>query len=133
LHERGSREALGVVRIVVFSMWLFWLHALPFERLALVREATFTPMGPWMLLPVDAITVESLVALRWGLTALLLLTIVGVRPFQPIAITAALGILLFDSLMKSVQGTLNHAQFGILYVAMILSLFPAGDGLSIIG
>ncbi|HWV58104.1 MAG TPA: DCC1-like thiol-disulfide oxidoreductase family protein [Longimicrobiales bacterium] len=137
LAGRGSAEALGVTRIVVFGAWLVWVLFVPIERLAAVPTILFQPTGPLQLLPaplLDAfMTSGVLLALRGIVAALLVAAVLGVRPFAPIGIAAMAGVLVFDSVMKSFQGHVNHAQLCILFAGFLIALSPAADGLSIMG
>ncbi len=137
LHAKTSPEALGFARIVVYGLWIAVLLLNPVERLGDLPPDWLDAVGVLRFLP-DAVQFfvlqsEFLAVLRWGLVVLCILLLLGVRPFLPLALLAAAGLLLFDGIIKGFGGFINHAQMGLLYAAWLLPFFPAADGFSVLG
>lgn len=137
IDRPGAPEALGTARIAVFGAWLVWVLTLPVERLASVPRELMSPVGLLHLVPEPwlgtVLSTTSLVVLRAALGILLFAVVLGVRPYRPLALAACVALFAYDSLIKSYQAYSNHAQFGILFAAFILALFPAADAMSING
>lgn len=126
LHERADAGTLTVVRVVVFSVWLLLVVSTPLHNLAVLPQTMFEPGGVLTLLPDTFwdtfIAPIPLTLFRIILAATLALVIAGVRPLRPLAILAAVGLLLFDGTLKAYGGYFNHSRFGLLYIATLLSL-----------
>ena len=137
LAGNGGPEALGVVRVVVFGAWLVWLLVLPIERLAGVPLDLYQPAGLMHLVPstwLDTLlSAHALSIFRWMLAALLIAAVLGARPFPPIGVSCVLGVVAFDSLMKSYQSYTNHAQLALLLSGFLIATAPAADGFSVMG
>ena len=58
---------------------------------------------------------------------------VGIGPYGLMGPLAFAAVFLFDGIQKGQGGFINHAQFGILYGALLLALSPAGDALTPFG
>lgn len=129
-HDAGARE-LGVLRVAVFGVWLVLIWQLPVSNLALLPRELIDPPGLAGLLPLEAVF-SSATAMGWLKAATLVgcaACIAGARPFRPIALATWILIWLVDASMKSIGGFVNHAQLGPLYVAFIVALSPAAEGL----
>lgn len=137
LHRNGSPTALGLARITVFSIWLFSIAVTPVMLYSVLPESLFTPVGVFRFLPPElfhfALNESFLMGLKAALMALCGLLVLGVRPFTPLAVGTCALLLFYDFLMKGFNGYVNHAQLGILYGALVLAVFPAADGLSVMG
>jgi hypothetical protein len=96
-----------------------------------------TPVGPLRFVPVEVVALALnpvvLIGLKTVLLVCLGLLVLGVRPFSLVAVPTAVLLLLYDGLMKSFNGDINHAQMAVLYAALVLSVFPSADGLSVFG
>lgn len=126
LHERAGWGAIAVARAVVFGVWFVLVATTPLHLLAAFPDAMFEPVGLLALFPTGFwdvfITPGVLTVFRVGLAAHLLLVASGIRRSRPLTIVAALGILLFDGVLKSHGGFINHGRFALLYTAILLSL-----------
>lgn len=137
LHQNGSAEALGVVRIGVYctlliEIWsspIYWLADLPGEWFGAWGLAAYVPREFYLYL----LNSPALWALQCGLLVLSLLLILGIRPFMPMALMTAGLFFLFDALTKGFQGFSNHGRVALLLVTGILAFFPASDAISIMG
>lgn len=137
LHAKSSPEALGFARIVVYALCLAVVALNPIEAVGDFPSGWFEPAGLFRFLPGDLQALllqgEVLHGLRWATMGLCVLLILGVRPFLPLALACAVGMLLFDGVIKGFGGFINHAQMGLLYAAWVLPFFPAADGFSVFG
>lgn len=126
LHERADMGAAAVARAVVFGVWLILVATTPMHLLAVFPEAAFRPVGVLSLLPSafwdGVLTPAALTTFRLTLAALLLLVVLGRGGGRPLAIAAAVGVLLFDGVLKSHGGYINHSRFALLYAAIVLGL-----------
>lgn len=134
LHEKASPEALGVLRIVVYAIWVVTLLVYPYERYAAFPFEWFHPHGPARFVP-DAfwglvLRWEVLFGLRLFLISLGLLLIAGIRPFGPLAFLFAVLVLILDIVSRALNGDVVHSELVPLYAAFALAFFPAADGLS---
>ncbi len=137
IYAKAAPEALGVLRILVYGIWLFHFLMSSPRTAASLPAGLFQCSGILCLIPEGVwdiiLTVEGLTALKWFGIAAIAAAALGVRPFPLVAAPAFLAILLYDGTAKGFGGFVNHAQFGPLYAALLLVLFPAADGLSIMG
>jgi len=138
LHQKGSARALGLGRITVYGIWLVSVATAPVTLYGELPEELFRPVvGIFRLFPPELL--HALLdagfasVLKTALMVLCGLLVLGVRPFTPLALTTGVLLLVYDSLDKSFAGYVNHAQIGILQAALVLTLFPAADGLSVMG
>src|SRR5262245_21300639 len=116
-------------------MWFVVVARSPLERLARLPRELSEPLGLFRVIPASVyahlLSTAGLTALKWTLLVLLAAVVLGLRPHRLFAIPAALLLALYDSILKSYSGGVNHAQFCPLYFAVILALFPAADALSL--
>lgn len=134
LHEDAGPEALALFRIAVFGVWsVVVLASPPLALAANVPRELFSPPGVLGLLPDAAWEALFSPAPLWALTGVILvLTLAaaaGLGPFGLIGPLAFGGILLFDGIQKGFGGYINHAQFGLLYAALLVAVSPAADAL----
>lgn len=138
LHSDAGARALAVLRIVVFGLWASLVaNAPPLALAAEVPRELFTPPGVLALLPDgfwDAFFQPVLLTtFSGGLLVLTLAAAAGVGPWRLIGPAAFAGILLFDGTQKGFGGFINHAQFGLIYGALLVALSPAADALRLGG
>ena len=135
LHRHAGAEAVAILRWVVFGLWFVTiLGAPPVALTADLPPGFFSPPGVLAALPDGLwdvlLTRPALTGLTVGVLALTLAAAVGVGPYGIVAPLAFAGVFLFDGIQKGQGGFINHAQFGILYGALLLALSPAGDALT---
>lgn len=134
LNERGSSQLLGVVRILVFSLWFFNvltvhlqdLAALPHEQLSRHGVLRLIPDAVWELLWSPAVLpgfqIVLLVLLAW--------LILGLRGYAVLAVLTVVLLTLFDGMAKSL-GHINHSKMVMLLASYLVAAFPAADALSL--
>jgi hypothetical protein len=131
LHERVSPTTLGVVRAAVFLAWLVVVVPDPLSFLGRLPETMFEPVGPLKLVPRELwpalLEPAALDAFKVVLTALLVLSAVGVRPYRPIAFAAAALLTIHQGLVRGFTFT-NHEELALLVCTYVLVVFPAADG-----
>ncbi len=141
LHSEADHQVLGMVRCTVYGIWLVLILNTPIDVYAYLPVESFSTWGVYQLFfmslsdpVVDLIfTSEFLTGLKWLLLFCCVLCMVGIRPWIPVAVFTLMLILLFDSIVRGYYGFTNHAQIAVLLCTIILTLFPASDGLSILG
>lgn len=139
MFERETHPvSLGVLRFFVFGLWFLKVLFTPMGRYAALPFELFEPWGVFRLLPMGFYTTlmepGALLVFKVLLLLLLGLAAIGARPFMLVAIPASILVLFFDAIMKGFNGFINHAQFGLLYAALLLSIFPAcADRFSVFG
>lgn len=134
VHEKAGPEALGVLRIAVFGIWVFQVVRTPLGRAANLPVELFDAPGLLSLLPQGfwdrLFQPTPLLALEVGLTLIFLLAALGARPFPLIGVASIAGMLLFDGIAKGWGAYVNHAQMGVLYAGILIAVSPAADALT---
>ncbi len=137
LHGNATPEVLGFCRVVVFSVWLVLLLNSPLPQLAGFPAEWLSRWGFLGLVPRSLLVLLLDPVALWGIyitmCALCVLAIFGARPYTPLALALVGCLTLYEALTKGFGGYPNHAQAAVLYCAWILAIFPAADGLSILG
>ena len=134
IHETSNAESPAILRITVFSMWLYHLWHDPIHELASMPLVLFSPIGVLDLLPSAVWPLILSGPFLWTMKILLLLTlpllILGVRPFSRIAIPVCIALTLYQGLTRS-YGKINHGELAMLYAAYVLAISPCVDALSV--
>lgn len=134
LHGDATARTLGVVRAWVFFLWLADVLKDPLDGLATLPREVLEPMGLLRLVPEAVwellLHADVLAAGRWLLAVVLLLVVLGVRPYRPIAIVACSLLTLVNGLIHGFT-YLSHAELAPLAVAWVLAIFPAADGFAL--
>lgn len=130
LHTGATARSLGFVRIWVFGIWL--LRTLP-DCLACYADFPpflFARLGVMRLIPKSAVSVlldpMLLGALKILLVALLVGAILGVRPYNTIAIAASGLLTIFEGIRRGLAQP-THVDLALLYVTYVLAVSPAAD------
>lgn len=131
--ERAAR-LLGGLRILVFSLWIYTALAASLSPLALVPFELFEPL--WILRPIPQRLWEWF--LQSGvLTGFQLFTVlaaaaaaIGVRPYRPVALLAAV-LVTFDQALKRSWGYGDHPELLLLLATYAIALAPAADRCSL--
>lgn len=134
VHEKAGPEALGVLRIAVFGVWVAQVVRTPLGRAADLPGELFHAPGvlavlpsalwDWLFQPTPLLVLEVVLTLTFLLAAL------GARPFPFIGMASVAGMVLFDGIAKGWGEYVNHAQMGILYAGILIAVSPAADALS---
>lgn len=137
LHADGNARVTGFARVVVYGFWFAVVARTPVVPWADLPRMLFRAPGVLRWLP-DAYWSLFLQAPVLAVFKVVLLTgcalvVAGVRPHTPVALATAGLLLLFDGTIQGFNWFLNHAQAAMLYAAIILAVFPAADGLSVLG
>lgn len=139
MWSRASAAQLGLVRAVVFGSWLVIVLRTPVGGFTELPPELFAAPGPLSFLLPDSEAVAGsiasppvLLAFKALLIVLCALAALGTGPYRLVAVAAAALVLAFDWLMKGYLGYINHAQFALLYAALILAFAPAADGFRLV-
>jgi hypothetical protein len=121
---------LGGLRVLVFVLWIWTALSASLTPLAFVPIELLRP--PWLLSPIpwaawDALLQPQVLA---GFQVLMVLAAagaaVGIRPYRPIALLAAL-LATFDQALKRSFGYGDHPEILLLLTTYVLALAPAAD------
>lgn len=135
LHIDSTQAAtwLGRLRAVVFFLWIVKISAGNLSTLAwlpvsileppLLLEAVPLWAWEWLLRPATLVGLQALLLLASAAAA------VGLRPYQPIAVTAALLLTFEQGLVRS-YGYSNHPELFMLLATWIIACAPAADRFS---
>lgn len=130
--ERNAR-LLGGLRALVFMLWVYTALSASLRPLALVPLDLLEP--PWILLPIPRIAWEWIIRPRvlTGFQGLMVLAAagaaVGVRPYRPIALLAAV-LVTFDQALKRSYGYGDHPELLLVLTTYVVALAPAADRFS---
>lgn len=131
---RGTALSLGAARFTLYAIWFAVIWRVDLSGLPFIPSSHYKPAGIMRLFGDDlhgSLSPAALDLFRIYLLALTGFLALGVRPFSPVAAIGACSLLFFDSLLKSYGSFINHGQVGILYAALAMPFFPAGDALSL--
>jgi len=134
IYENARPQTLGLVRVVVFSIWLVKIIPDPFFFLAELPRSIFKPAGVLRIVPEAAwqwlLDADVLNVFKIVVVVLLALAVLGIRPYRLIAILCAVCLTLHQGLVRSFT-FVNHQELAALFCVYALAIFPAADGLSI--
>ncbi len=132
LHEHVTWRTLGFVRFWVWAVWLYTLASDPIGDLAVLPRAELHAVGVLSWLPADWLNVVYIDGLLLGGKTVLLLFIaaamIGVRPYQTIAVLAAIGLTFYQGIVRS-YSYVDHNELVLLYAAYILAVCPANGAI----
>ena len=139
IFENVDAKSLGILRATIFALWTIIIICTPLTNYAYLPPEIFDPLGIFSLVFPKATSFTTEIALSYSFLISLkiamiigcLLCTVGTKYFRWIAIPTTLLLFLSDGIVKGFNGFVNHAEFGILYGAAVISLFPAADQFSI--
>lgn len=133
-HENATARSLGLVRAVVFTLWIvvFFRSAngviIPpselFQTFGLGRLIP-RPLLEWLLGPVGS------AVFPWVFLPVLAAAALGLRPFRFWGLAALPLIFWLDFLGKGFSGFIYHAHAMILVAALVLACSPAADGFAL--
>jgi hypothetical protein len=138
LHYDANHNTLGLIRVGVFTIWLILIINSPTPQYAYLPASSFEPWGIYRLL-FDIFSNEILLSLQFltGLKVALIICcvacLIGLRPWKVLAIITTILLFIHDGIVQSFYGFANHAQLGIQFCTIILTLFPSADAWSICG
>ena len=134
IRDTSAAESPALLRISVFSMWLYHIWRDPIQELASMPLVLFSPIGVMALLPSSWWPLILSVPFLWTVKILLLvalpLLILGVRPFWRIAIPVCVALTLYQGLTRGF-GKINHGELAMLYAAYVLAISPCADAVSV--
>jgi hypothetical protein len=135
LHEQATASSLGLARVLVFGIWLYHLAVDPLERLSELPRTAFEPPGVLAVVPEPlwdvALRSSSLLAFKLGLLLALVLVVLGILPSRLLLGLTAAGLVVYQGLVRSFSGHMNHAELALLYISMLFVFFPVFDGLTV--
>ncbi|MFT4175547.1 MAG: hypothetical protein QM627_02720 [Luteolibacter sp.] len=126
----GSAASLGFARFGIFAVWAVIVATTDVRGLAMLPDFLYSPTGILRIFGkgfAEHCTPGVMGAFQWLLCGWLVVLALGIRPYRWVAWGGVIGLLLFESWVKSYSSFINHGQLGILYAAIGLALFPAGD------
>lgn len=130
LHAGANAQTLALVRIWVFGLWLLWILPDCFACFADFSPSLLARFGVLRLVPRSAVPwlldARVLAANKVVLVALLLLALLGVRPYRVFA-TAAATLLTLDLGLRNGLVQPTHVDLALLLVTFVLALSPAAD------
>lgn len=134
LHDSTTARGLALARIWVYGMCLGDVARERTQEILGLPFGYYNRLGLLALAPDSArhwiYTASTLAAFKILLIAALALCLLGVRPFQRIAIPTCLLLILHHSIVLS-SGHINHGELAMVYAACILALAPSADRLGI--
>jgi len=134
LNENASPQLLGLLRIVVFGLWLANVTMVHLEDVAAMPIDMLTGYGVLWLIPQPVWQAmwdpAALSVLKAVLVVALAWLILGLPRYQAVAIVACILITIFDGMEKSL-GHINHSKMLMLYSAYVLAAFPSADAVSL--
>jgi hypothetical protein len=135
LHAQATASSLGLARVLVFGIWLYHLAVDPLQRLSELPRSAFEPPGALAVVSTRigevALRSSSLLAFKFGLLLALVLVVLGLVPSQVLVAMTAAGLVVYQGLVRSFSGHMNHAELALLYISMLLVFFPVFDGLAV--
>lgn len=133
LFEKATAETLGLVRFWVFSLAALSRFLVPMWEVCLLPE--YEPSGVMKFLGTQYwfpfLTVELAVGLQGLTIALLVLVALGVGPYRILAPLACVALIVTEGLVCG-NGIATHAHIILILCALVLSMLPAGDGLTLL-
>ena len=132
LFLNATAKTLAVLRIFVFGLCFLYVYSTPLENLSLLPIGLFEPSGITYLAPYELLLSSGtyLYIFQLILLVLIFLSTLGVRHFNLLAITAVVGLFVFDGLVSGFSDYVSHSHFAMLYSAVILACLPAADALA---
>lgn len=135
LHAQATASSLGLARVLVFGIWFWHLAVDPLQRLSELPRSAFQPPGVLAVVPGRvgdvALRSSSLLAFKLGLLLALALVVLGLVPSQVLLGLTAAALVVYQGLVRSFSGHMNHAELALLYISMLFVLFPVFDGLTV--
>jgi hypothetical protein len=132
--ETVSPETLGVIRAVVFTIWLAEVVPDPLDFWGELPRSMHEPIGVLRLVPearLDRLLEpDVLEQLKRVLVVLLVLAALGVRPYRPTAAATAALLTCHQAVLRGFT-FVNHEELGLLASTYVLALFPAADGFAL--
>ena len=133
LHAHASAQSVAMLRIGVFALCAFEAWVLLGEA-SDVPASAFRPLGFFRLLPVDAVdwlrSGHGLAALGWGALAASVMACVGFVP-RVTTLLATLLLIVSQLIPRGLLGFVNHAQVPLMLCALVLSIGPSSNALTL--
>ena len=127
----ADRRSLTLVRAGVGAVWLVKLAFEPLTFYAHLPRSMLDPPGFLQLAPArlwdTVLTPGFLSGFKVALLVLVALFAFGVRPWRPIAVSAAVALTLHEGLVRGMT-FVNHQELALLYCTYVLALVAAGRG-----
>jgi hypothetical protein len=131
IHENATARHLGLLRMLVFGMWIGDLVKDSAFELSRIPLAYYQPVGVLRWFPDafwEAVLAPAAVRAWWGtLVALLVLAAAGVPCYRAVAVSACVLLTFWQGVVFGFTGV-SHGPIAALYVAWILAVFPSADG-----
>lgn len=131
LHDKVSPTTLGVVRTVVFFMWLVVIVPDPLSFYGHLPSMMFQPIGVFVLVPSGAwsafLAPGVLDGFKVVVVVVVVLAMIGIGPYRLIATAAAVLLTVHQGLVREFTFA-DHAELTLLVETYLLAVAPAADG-----
>ncbi|GAA1985000.1 hypothetical protein [Microbacterium pumilum] len=135
LHQRVTAESLGLARILIFGIWIYYVLVDPIQRLALLPIELFHPFGVFRALPdwfwSAVVTPTGLLGLTLVCLVLFVWAGLGLRGARFVTALAVIAALTYLQVKKGFGGHFDHRELTLLYVTAALLLTPAWDAFAV--
>lgn len=133
VHKNAGAAVLGFVRAAVALIWLIKILTDPFTYMAEFPTASFNPKGILNFVPLSfwelVLDQTWLIAFKGILLILLILFLVGIRPFPLVALATAVALTLHQEMARGFTHT-SHQELPALMCVYVLAAFPSADAFS---
>lgn len=130
LHAGAGARTLALVRIGVFGIWMLRIVPQCFGCLGDFSPSLLSRLGVLRLVPRSAVPwlldPRLLATSKVVLMGLLLLALLGVRPYRIFAVTATTLLIAYAGLVRGLVEP-THADMALLLITLVLSVSPAAD------
>lgn len=134
IHANVRPQTLGMVRVIVFALWLAKIVPDTFSFLAEMPRSIFKPVGILRLVPDGMwdwiLTADGLSTIKWLLVLSLLYAALGLRPYRITAIASAVLLTIHQGIERSFT-FVNHQELPALFCVYVLAMAPAADGFAL--
>lgn len=134
IHANVRPQTLGMVRVIVFAIWLAKIVPDTFSFLAEMPRSIFKPVGILRLVPHGMwdwiLTADVLSTMKWLLVLCLVYAALGLRPYRLAAIASAVLLTLHQGIERSFT-FVNHLDLAALFCVYVLAFAPAADGFAL--
>ena len=123
-----TSKTVGIVRAGVGVVWLVKLAYEPLSFYADLPRSMLAAPGFLRLVPdrvwSTVLTHGFLTGFKGALLALVVLFTLGVKPYRPIAVLAAVALTFHEGLVRGLT-FVNHQELALLYCTIVLALLPS--------
>lgn len=125
-HPKTGQRLKADLDSLVLKDQLSKVTEVPIEYFSPIGVLQIVPQPVWQFI----YTAEFLSILKLAMSVCLALLLLGVRPFQCIAIFTCILLTFYQGLIRGF-GYINHGELPMLYATYVLAVFPSADALSL--